>query len=219
MLACLRRLPEINANTKNGLWIKQAQGVKTRELSHCTVGVIGMGHIGQTVVGLLNAFGARIYYYDLFRLPEDKERGLNVTYLPLEELIEEANIITLHCPLTEQTAGIICENTLSRMRDGVIIVNTARGGLVNEKNLLAALKSGKVGFAGLDVFETEPPKNMELLQHPRVIATPHIAGITYDSFYQMMHDAMRNIKLFDEGRLAEIEQYRLKTGDRFEYYR
>ncbi len=213
MLACIRRLPEISGNTKRGTWIKQEQGIKTRELSHCTVGLIGMGNVGQTVANLLKAFGAGVYYYDICQLPEGREKELDITYLPLDKLIEEADIISLHCPLTEQTAGIICEETLERMHDGVILINTARGKLVNEKDLLAALQSGKVGFAGLDVFETEPSENTDLLQHQRVIATPHIAGVTYDSFYQMMHDAMRNIKLFDEGKLQEIEQYRLRMGD------
>lgn len=211
MLACLRRLPEISGNTKSGKWIKQAQGIKTRELGCCTVGVVGMGNIGKTVVGLLRAFGAQVIYYDLYRLPEELEQELGITYALLDELMQKANIITLHCPLTQETSGIICDETLTSMKQGAIIVNTARGGLINENDLLVALESGKIGFAGLDVFEKEPPKNMALITHEHVIATPHIAGVTYDSFYQMMHDAMRNIRLFDEGQLQEIEQYRLKV--------
>ncbi len=209
ILACLRRLPEISANTKSGLWIKQAQGIRTRELGKCRVGVIGAGNIGKTVITLLNTFGAEICYYDAFRMSEEIEAEMGVQYLPYEELMQWADVLTLHCPMTEQTAGIIRKETLDTMKDGVIIVNTARGGLIREEDLLEALQTGKVGFAGLDVFESEPPKNMALLEHPRVIATSHVAGVTYDSFRQMMQDAMDNIRCFEEGKLQEIEKNRL----------
>ncbi len=209
MLACLRRLPELSENTRNGIWIKQAQGVKTRELNRCTVGVLGMGNIGRTVTGLLRAFGAQVCYYDAFRLPPEQEQALGAEYLPVEELCRRADILTLHCPLTDQTRGVICRERLNTMKPGVILINTARGGLICEADLLAALEEGRVACAGLDVFESEPPKNTALLRHPRVIVTPHIAGVTRDSFYQMMHDAMRNIRLFDEGKLSEIQPYKL----------
>ncbi len=211
MLACLRRLPEISGNTKSGKWIKQAQGIKTRELGNCTVGVIGMGNIGRKVVGLLKPFGTKAYYYAPYRLSEEMETELGVTYLSCDELFGTVDIITMHCPLTAQTMEMVNRRTLSLAKDGIIVINTARGRLVNEGDLLTALQSNKVSFAGLDVFETEPPKNTKLLEHEHVIATPHIAGVTYDSFYQMMHDAMRNIKLFDEGKLQVIEQYQLKV--------
>ena len=95
------------------------------------------------------------------------------------------------------------------MKDGVVIVNTSRGGLINEEDLLSALDNGKVGHAALDVFQSEPLKNTELADHENVICTPHIAGNTYDSFSEMMRCAFESIRLFDEGRLHEIENNRI----------
>lgn len=208
MLASLRKLPIVVQNTKNGVWKKQAQGVQTRELGKQTVGIVGMGNIGQRVAKLLNSFGAQVLYYDVFRQSAEHEQELKIRYVSLEELFKKADVITLHCPLTAQTKEIICAESIAKMKDGVVIVNTSRGGLVKEEDLTAALETGKVAFAGLDVFSEEPVKNTELLQQENLICTPHIAGVTYDSFLQMMQGAMRNIAFFEEGKLLEIEQYR-----------
>ncbi len=210
ILACLRNLIDINNNTKNGIWEKQSQGIKTHELATQTVGIIGMGHIGQAVAKILKAFGCQIFYYDAFRLTENLERELGINYCEFENILINSDIITLHCPLTENTREIINTCSISKMKDGVIIVNTARGKLINEKDLLQGIESNKISFAGLDVYEEEPIKNPDLIKCDKIIATPHIAGVTYDAFYRMMHDAMRNIELFDKGQLNDIEQYKLK---------
>lgn len=208
ILACLRKLTRLDRNTKNGVWQKQAQGITTYELYGKTVGIVGMGNIGRKVVGLLNAFGAKVIYYDQYRQPESAERELKILYQPLETVLAQADVLTLHCPLTEETRMLINENTLQRMKDGVVIVNTARGGLIDEAALLDALGNGKVAFAGLDVHAEEPvAKGDRLTAADRVIATPHIGGVTYDSFRQMMQAAMRNIEKFEKGELAEIAQY------------
>ena len=96
------------------------------------------------------------------------------------------------------------------MKDHVILVNTARGGLICEQDFVQAVQSGKIAYAALDVFEEEPTHNMELLHLSNVIITPHIAGVTYDAFYQMMHDAMRNIALFEKGEMEQIAENRLQ---------
>lgn len=210
ILAALRRLPAISSNTKKGIWKKQEQGVTTRELATQTVGIIGGGNIGRTVAKLLNGFGCRILYYDVYRLPEEEELRLHMEYSGLDALFSQADVITLHCPLTDDTKEIICAGNLVKMKDGVILVNTSRGKLVNEEDLLHALDSGKVGFAGLDVYYEEPIRNYALVRHDHVMCTPHIAGNTYDSFYRMIEYAMRNISLYDQGCLAEIEEHRLK---------
>lgn len=209
ILASLRRLTIISANTKAGIWKKQEQGVTTRELRSQTVGIVGFGNIGRRVAALLQPFGCRVFYYDMFRADEGDEERLGVTYLPCEELFARADVISLHCPLTDETREIICRRNLDQMKNGVIIVNTSRGGLINEDDLLFALKNGKVGYAALDVFQSEPLKNIELADHENVICTPHIAGNTYDSFREMMRCAFENILLFDSGRRDEIEKNRM----------
>ena len=208
ILACLRRLPEIHRNTAAGIWKKQEQGVKTRELAGRTVGLVGMGSIARALVRLLSGFGVTVLYYDPFRLSEERERALNVMYVPLDQLLHEAEIVSLHCPLTDGTRHLLNRETFAQMRDGAILVNTARGGLIDNAALVEALESGKLSFAGLDVHSEEPiDKENPILPLSNVILTPHIGGVTYDSFRSMMHDAMRNIKLFDEGKLDEIAPY------------
>lgn len=209
ILASLRRLTTINANTKAGIWKKQEQGVMTRELRSQTVGIIGFGNIGKRTAALLRPFGCRVFYYDMFRADERDEERYGVKYLPLDELFARADVLSLHCPLTDETKEIICRRNLEKMKDGVVIVNTSRGGLINEEDLLSALDNGKVGQAALDVFQSEPLKNTELAEHEKVICTPHIAGNTYDSFREMMRCAFESIRLFDEGRLQEIENNRI----------
>lgn len=208
ILACLRRLPEIHRNTAAGIWKKQEQGVKTRELAGRTVGLVGMGSIARALVRLLSGFGVTVLYYDPFRLSEERERALNVMYVPLDQLLHEAEIVSLHCPLTDDTRYLLGRETFAQMKDGAILVNTARGGLIDNAALAEALVSGKLSFAGLDVHSEEPiDKENPILPLSNVILTPHIGGVTYDSFRSMMHDAMRNIKLFDEGKLDEIAPY------------
>ena len=208
MLAALRNLCTINNNTKNGIWNKQNQGVKTRELSEQTVGIIGMGHIGQLVAHILKSFGANVLYFDSNKLDEDTEKQLNILYADMDTIFKESDIISLHCPLTMQNKNLIYKNNIEKMKDGVIIINTARGGLILENDLIYSLKNNKVRFACLDVFEEEPIKNAELLNLENVIITPHIGGVTYDSFYRMMKEAMHNIEFFDNGCLDEIEKYK-----------
>lgn len=209
ILACLRRLTEINDNTRAGRWIKQAQGVKTRELKGKTLGIIGMGNIGQKVAKLANAFDANVVCHSYPPLTQDQEREWHVKQIPLKQLLKTSDIISLHCPLVSDTKEIIRKENLDKMKDGVIIVNTARGALINEKDLVEALDNGKVTFAGIDVFPTEPPSESAMPSHPLIIATPHIAGVTYDSFRQMMSQAMDNIYAFEKGDLEYISKSKM----------
>ena len=209
MLACLRRLTEIHNNTVAGIWKKQEQGVRTFELHGKTVGLVGMGSIARKVAGLLRAFDVRILYFDPYRLDEKTEHELSVEYTDFNTLLAESDIVSLHCPLTDANANMINGATLRQMKHGAILVNTARGGLVDSAALHAALQDGRLSFAGLDVHETEPlPADYPLKTLPNVILTPHVAGVTADSFRTMICEAMRNIELFDLGRLSEIEHAR-----------
>lgn len=209
ILACLRRLVPIAANTKAGGWNKQAQGVRTHELRGKTVGLIGMGHVAQTLVAMLRPFGARILYHDVVRRPEAFERENGLEYVSRDEVFALSDIVSLHCPMTEQTRLMVDRERLASMKDGAILVNTARGPLIDAPALAEALQSGKIGFAGIDVHETEPlAADYPLKALENVILTPHVAGITAESFRTMMHDAMRNIEAFEEGRLEEIAPHR-----------
>jgi len=210
MLASLRRLPIINANTKNGIWKKQEQGVTTRELSTQTVGIIGAGSIGKRVAAILKGFGCKVLYFDVFRLAKEEEEKLGIEYRTLDELFCEADLVSLHCPLTADTQGIINKASLNKMKNGMILVNTSRGGLIDESALVDALNDGRVGMAALDVFQEEPVKNTNLISHENVICTPHIAGNSSDAFSKMMSNAFENIKSFDQGLLPEIEEFLIK---------
>lgn len=206
ILACLKKLTVIDRNVKNGIWKKQEQGLTTFELSGKTVGLIGLGNIGRRVANLLNAFGADVLYYDKY--PVINADGLTAQSVALDTLLAASDIISLHCPLTPETNHIINKASLAKMKDGVVLVNTARGQLVNTADLLDSLTAGKVAFAGLDVYEEEPVNNPDLLALSNIITTPHVGGVSYDSFRRMMHDAIRNIVLFNRGELNKIEQYK-----------
>lgn len=210
MLASLRNLVEINENTKRGIWKKQAQGVCTHKLCGKTVGLIGMGAIGRKVAGMLKAFGAKVLYNDVSKMKQEDENALGIKFSTREEIIEKSDIISLHCPLTDDTRHMINDRAVNKMKNGVILINTARGGLIDEAALINGIKNGKIAGAGIDVYEKEPVDNSEVLNLQNVITTPHIGGVTYDSFYQMMYQAMRNIEMFDKGQLQEIEQGRYK---------
>ncbi len=208
ILASLRRLTEIHQNTVKGIWKKQEQGVCTDELHGKTVGIIGMGNSGRALAHLMQPFHVNILYTSRTRkIALEDEMGL--CFKTLEELLRESDIVALCCALNEKTAGMINKDSIDLMKTGAILVNTARGGLVVTNHLADALKSGKLAFAGIDVHEVEPiPDDYPLKSLNNVILTPHIAGITASSFRTMMHDAFRNIELFEKGDLQEIEDFR-----------
>ncbi len=205
MLACLRNLPKINTNTHNGIWSKQEQGVETFELSNKITGLVGMGNIGQRVAKLVNTFGSKVIYYSEPRLTLEDESNLGIEYVSLEKLLQQADIVSLHCPLTEQTRNMIGTAELAKMKKGSIIINTARGGLIDEDALYNQLVSGQIRNAALDVYSQEPiTKENKLCKLDNIILTPHIGGVTYESFSSMMYEAMRNIQFFENGKLDEI---------------
>ena len=209
MLACLRKLPTINSNTKNGVWKKQEQGVQTAELKGKTVGIVGMGNIAKTLVGLLRPFQLKILYYNLVQMDEIFETENNMTFVGMDELLRDSDIVTIHCALTPETRNLINTETLRAMKDGAILINTARGEIVDPAAIADALKDGKLSYAALDVHAQEPiPEDYPLKDIENVILTPHIAGVTADSFRAMMHDAFRNIECFDKGELDAIAPYR-----------
>lgn len=212
MLAALKRLPQINAQTHNGVWKKQQQGVTTHELYGKTVGLVGMGNIGRLVATMLQPFGAKVIYTDVFRQKDEVEADLKLTYSEsFEAMLPQCDILSFHCPLTKDNAEMLNKRTLAMMKNDAIIVNTARGKLINPDDLYEALKSGHVKAAALDTHYEEPVKeNYKLAELDNVILTPHIGGLSYEAFASMMSEAMNNIQAFEEGRLDEIENKRLK---------
>ena len=209
ILACLRRLPTICADTKNGIWKKQEQGVKTSELMGKTVGIIGMGNAARTLVGLLRPFHVKILYSDLFRAPAAFEAENGITYTDTDQLLSDSDIVSIHCALTEETRGLINAQSIRCMKNGAILVNPARGEIVEPEALAEALASGRLSYAALDVHAKEPiPEDYPLKSIDNVILTPHIAGVTADSFRAMMRDAFRNIECFENGELDVIAPYR-----------
>jgi len=209
MLASLRRLTMLDLNTKKGIWKKQEQGITTHELRGKTIGIIGMGSIAKSLVRLLSGFSVDIIYSDLCRLTPEFEISNKLRYVDLNCLFKSSDIISLHCPLTDKTRNLINSSSISKMKKGVIIINTARGQLIKTADLSRELKNGNVAFAGLDVHEEEPiSNNYPLANADNVILTPHIAGVTYESFTKMMRDSMRNISKFDNEQYDEIEQFK-----------
>ena len=141
-----------------------------------------MGSIGYEVARLAHSFNAKIIYYKRSRLTVEEEKTVAARYVDLDTLLSEADIISLHCPLTEETRNIISASELTAMKQGAILVNTSRGGLINEKALTEAVESGRLGGVALDVFDPEPPVDSPLLSSGKLVVSPHISGISYEWF-------------------------------------
>jgi D-3-phosphoglycerate dehydrogenase len=190
LLAAAREFPRADASMKKGEWLKKEfEGV---ELNGKTLGIIGYGRIGMEVGKRATTFGMNVIAYDPFVSEEDiKSRGGEP--VTLQELFEWSDFVSLHLPLNVQTRDLIGKMALSEMKDGVRIVSAARGGIIDENALLTALNSGKVAAAALDVFATEPPGATELVRHPRVIATPHIAAQTIEAQARAAEDISHEV--------------------------
>jgi D-3-phosphoglycerate dehydrogenase len=178
MLSLVREIPRADAALKAGKWIKKE--LEGTELSGKTLGVIGFGRIGAGVGQRAAAFGMRVIGYDPLIGPADiSQRGGEP--VSLDVLFSQANVITMHIPLTQDSHNMLNAEAFGKMKHGVLLVCAARGGVIDEEALLAALNSGQVAGAGLDVFATEPPGLNALVSHPRVIVTPHIGAQTIES--------------------------------------
>jgi D-3-phosphoglycerate dehydrogenase len=178
LLALSREIPRGDASMKQGKWIKkELEGV---ELSGKTLGVIGYGRIGTEVGRRAAAFGMNVVVYDP-NVTEDELVHGDAEPVSLQDLFAWSDFLSLHLPLNVQTRDLIGQSEFSQMKDGVRIVSTARGGIIDEAALLDALNKGKVAGAALDVFSKEPPGLTELVSHPRVIATPHIGAQTEEA--------------------------------------
>ena len=180
LLALARQIADASQSTRSGKWEKKKFS-SGRELSGKTLGVIGTGSIGGLVVRRAQGFGMKVLGYDPFLAP-DAATSLGIELVDLPDIWKRCDAITLHVPLTEQTKNMVAKDQLAQMRPGAVLVNCARGGLVDEKALVDALRAGKIAGAALDVFEHEPPPpDHPLFSCPNFIGTPHLGGSTEDA--------------------------------------
>ena len=205
-LAVLRRLPFADAELREGRWHINTLRMESRELAGLTIGYVGMGRIARAAAERFRAFETTGLYHDpAVRLAPEEEEALGLRAAPLEEVLSAADVVTLHVPLTDATRHLIDAAAIARMKPGAVLVNTARGPLVDEAALLDALKRGHLGGAGLDVFEAEPPLGTPLAGMRNVVLTPHISAGTRDALAAKMAHVFDNLARFFDGDPMEHE--------------
>jgi D-3-phosphoglycerate dehydrogenase len=193
ILASCRKLIKADASLKGGAWDRSS--LKASELQGKVAGVIGLSKIGGGVATRLKAFGCEVIGCDPY-ISEKRAQDLGIRLVDMDELLTSSDLITVHVPLTPETRGLIGGEQLARMKDGVMIFNTARGGVVDEGALLAALESGKVAAAGIDVWSEEPPKSdvlKQLIAQDRVISIPHLAASSAEAQINVAMDVAKDI--------------------------
>jgi len=179
-IAILHRAIFANAEVKNGEWYQ----IKGRQLSECTVGIVGCGHIGKDLVQLLKPFGCKVMAHDILDFSKFyAEYGVQAA--ELDELLAESDVVSLHLPLDDSTRNILDKRRLALLKEGAVLINLARGGLLDEEALLEVLKQGKLTGAALDVFAVEPPSENGLIHLDNVFVTPHIGGSTEEAILAM----------------------------------
>ncbi|MBM1817724.1 2-hydroxyacid dehydrogenase [Pseudosulfitobacter pseudonitzschiae] len=202
MLATLRRIPQIDATTRAGNWGPAALISGARDLNGMTVGLVGYGAIGQEVARRLSGFGCPVLYHRR----SGPIAGSTARHATLDEIFSTCDVVSLHAPLTDSTRHLVGAAQLAQMKPGAFLINTSRGGLVDEAALTTALQSGAIAGAGLDVFAQEPvnPDN-PLLALDNVVALPHIGGRTDDNLERMVSHWAANIRAFDAGQGIDPE--------------
>ena len=196
-----RRIREGVQLIRSGEWTGWAPtAMLGRKLGGKTLGIVGMGRIGQAVAHRARAFGLEIAYHNRKRLPEAIERMFAANWVEsLDDLVSQADILTLHCPATPGNHHLIDERRLSLMKQGASLINTARGDLVDQEALIAALESGHLAGAGLDVYPDEPNVDERLIRHPNVMTLPHIGSATREGREDSGHKVIANIRMWADG--------------------
>jgi D-3-phosphoglycerate dehydrogenase len=185
----LRRLYESNQEVRQGVW-RQHTGA---QLTGKTVGIVGLGHVGKDLVELLAPFQCRILAHDIVEF-RDFCVGYGVKQTSLADVLENSDIVTIHLPLDDSTRGMFSEKTLAGMKKGALLINIARGGIVDEPALREKLKSGALAGAAFDVFADEPPHDMDLLNLPNFFATPHVGGSSIEAILAMGRAAIAGLE-------------------------
>ncbi|GER81106.1 MAG: hydroxyacid dehydrogenase [Anaerolineales bacterium] len=190
LLALAREIPRADASMKQGQWLKKE--LEGAELYGKTLGILGMGHIGSEVARRARAFGMSVLGYDPLLTP-DEIRGRVAEPVDRDELLARSDFVSLHLPLLPETRGMFNAEQFAKMKDGARIVCAARGGIIDEAALLAAIEAGKIAGAALDVFASEPPGATDLVKHPRVIATPHVGAQTAEAQSRAAEDIAHEV--------------------------
>ncbi|MCC7106796.1 MAG: lactate dehydrogenase, partial [Chloroflexi bacterium] len=199
VLALYRRLPMMDRRIRTGLFVKEeARGIH-REIRGKQVGIVGFGYVGKALAPRLNAFGAKVVYYDPFRPSPEQERQFNVSFMELDDLIRASDIITLHLPYQASTRNIMSAERIAMMKPDAILVNSARGGLVDEAALADALREHRVWGAAIDCWEREANGAHPIHELENTILTPHIAGTTIDNWGYVMQRVVSNVQTFLKG--------------------
>lgn len=205
MILCLyRKLHFLDRETKQGKWMMFEHRPFMFEMKGKTHGIIGIGNIGKEVAKLSKGFGTNIIYYDSNRLSPETEEELSVSYVPLQDLLAKSDIISLHVPLMLETKNMLGEKQLALMKPNAILINVARGNIIDESALAHALKNGLLLGAGLDTFASEPAhKDNPLFELDNVLVTPHIAGGTRDVLKEVLRLSFENIAKIEGGGLPD----------------
>ena len=200
MLAVYRRIAQVDRAMREGRWLKSEMREVCFQISGKTVGLLGFGNIGRMLARRLRGFECEVIYHDQHRAPASLETQLGVRAVGLEELMARSDILSLHAPSTPETHHIIHAGSLAAMKPGAILINTARGELVDESALVEALRSGHLRGAGLDAFAVEPlPHDHPLLGFDQVVVTPHVGGGVFDNVENVARHAIGNILKFLAG--------------------
>lgn len=200
MMAVMRHIVYANINLRNKKWVQTELKGLNQHLTGKSVGIVGMGNIGKNLVKLLTGFECKILYYDVQRQSPAMEAALGIIYKPFEELLRESEVVSLHAPALPETLHMINAKTLAMMDRNAILINTARGELVDEAALVEALQKGIIAGAGLDVFEQEPINpNSPLLCMDNVILSPHVAGTTLNNMSSRAIRIAKNLGAFING--------------------
>lgn len=201
MLAVYRRIPYVNQAIREGAWPTPEMRETCWQLAGKTVGLVGFGAIGRMLARRLSGFDAHIVYHDPHPASAEDEVRLGVTRMDLNGLLACSDIVSLHLPLLPATRGLIGAQAIAAMKPGAVLVNTARGGLVDEQALYEALRSGHLRGAGLDAFEQEPPAaGHPLLTLPQVVVTPHAGGGVFDNVAPVACHVFRNVQALLAGK-------------------
>jgi lactate dehydrogenase-like 2-hydroxyacid dehydrogenase len=194
ILATARRVIEGENYIREGRWKKwELQQLLGLDIHHATLGIIGLGRIGQAVAKRAQGFDMNIIYYDPRRASAAVESKFSCRYVELEELLRQADIVTLHVPLSQETRHLIGKKEIKQMKKTAVLINAARGGIVDDAALVAALQEGRIAGAGLDVFEGEPDLHPGFLKLPQVVVTPHIASSSAATRLKMAQMAAANL--------------------------
>lgn len=203
LLSMCRNVPDANASLKAGEW---KRGPFTgHELKDKVMGIIGLGKVGGRVARRARAFEMEVIVYDPY-ISEKRADDFSTRLVDLDELVEQADVISVHTPLNEETTDLLTAGHFAKMKDGVLIVNCARGGIINEPAMLDALESGKVAAAAFDVWSQEPPENetlKKLIGHPKMIVTPHLGANTFEAQQNVAVDVSREIIHYLDGQPVE----------------